>query len=145
MKHSQIVVYWLWKEKEDEETKEKKTFAKPFYYRVWQINKQRTGLKSKSSYETYDYNPVLKGEEIFYRYTNSPNYTFQSFQSGQAVYYPTWDRINCPPIHDFQVAEEYYCTLFHEMIHSTGHISRLARPGITTDGVALILAGIYWF
>jgi hypothetical protein len=34
LKNSHIIVYWLWKEKEDEETKEKKTFAKPFYYRV---------------------------------------------------------------------------------------------------------------
>ena len=46
------------------------------------------------------------------------------------------DRINCPPLKDFKVPEEYYCTLFHEMIHSTGHKSRLARPGITRDAVA---------
>ncbi|MFY0762173.1 ArdC family protein [Metabacillus dongyingensis] len=52
MKHSHIIVYWLWKEKEDKETKEIKTFAKPFYYRVWEINKQCTGLKSKSCHET---------------------------------------------------------------------------------------------
>ena len=25
----------------------------------------------------------------------------------------------------------YYATLFHEMTHSTGHESRLARPGVT--------------
>ncbi|MCM2534572.1 zincin-like metallopeptidase domain-containing protein [Neobacillus pocheonensis] len=54
-----------------------------------------------------------------------------------AVYYPTWDRINCPPLKDFKVPEEYYCTLLHEMIHSTGDKSRLARPGITTEGVAV--------
>jgi antirestriction protein ArdC len=52
------------------------------------------------------------------------------------VYYPTFDRINCPPLKDFQIAEEYYSTLFHEMIHSTGHKSRLARSGITTQSVA---------
>jgi antirestriction protein ArdC len=46
------------------------------------------------------------------------------------------DRINCPPISDFKVSEEYYCTLFHEMIHSTGYTSRLARTGIKTKGVA---------
>ncbi|MDR4950521.1 zincin-like metallopeptidase domain-containing protein [Neobacillus cucumis] len=37
---------------------------------------------------------------------------------------------------DFQIPEEYYCTLLHEMVHSTGHKSRLARPGIMTEGVA---------
>ncbi|WP_185152261.1 zincin-like metallopeptidase domain-containing protein [Peribacillus simplex] len=39
------------------------------------------------------------------------------FNSGQAVYYPTWDKIICPPIKDFKIAEEYYSKLFHEMIH----------------------------
>lgn len=133
MKHSHIIVYWLWKKKEDEESKEKKKYAKPFYYRVWEINKQCTGLKSKNTYKTFNHDPIEKAEEIFKGYVHSPDYTFQS---GQAVYYPTLDRINCPPISDFKVSEEYYCTLFHEMIHSTGHTSRLARTGIKTKGVA---------
>ncbi|OUB30704.1 hypothetical protein BK708_10340 [Bacillus thuringiensis serovar yunnanensis] len=33
---------------------------------------------------------------------------------------------------DFPKVEEYYCTLFHEFIHSTGHSSRLKRDGITS-------------
>ncbi|WP_235420870.1 zincin-like metallopeptidase domain-containing protein [Jeotgalibacillus soli] len=53
----------------------------------------------------------------------------------RAVYLPVLDLINCPPICDFKVAKEYYSTVFHEMIHSTGHSSRLARTGITTAGV----------
>jgi antirestriction protein ArdC len=83
--------------------------------------------------ETFDHDPIEKAEEIFKGYSNGPDYTFHP---GKAVYYPTWDRINCPPLKDFQVPEEYYCTLFHEMAHSTGHQSRLGRPGITTQGVA---------
>lgn len=133
MKNSHIIVYWLWKEFEDEDKKEKKTFAKPFYYRVWEINKQCTGLQSKRNIETYDHNPIEKAEEIFKGYINCPDYTFNS---GRAVYYPTLDKINCPPIKDFKIVEEYYCTLFHEMIHSTGHQTRLNRQGITTSSVA---------
>jgi antirestriction protein ArdC len=133
LKNSHIIVYWLWKEKEDEETGKKKTFAKPFYYRVWEITKQCTGLESKKKIETFDHDPIEKAEEIFKGYIDSPDYTFQS---GKAVYYPTWDRVNCPPIKDFKVPEEFYCTLFHEMVHSTGHQNRLARLGITTQGVA---------
>jgi antirestriction protein ArdC len=133
LKNSHIIVYWLWKEREDEETGEKRTFAKPFYYRVWEINRQCTGLESKRRIETYDHNPIEKAEGIFKGYINAPDYTFNS---GKAVYYPTWDKINCPPIKDFKVPEEYYSTLFHEMVHSTGHQNRLARPGIKTQGVA---------
>jgi antirestriction protein ArdC len=135
MKNSHIIVYWIWKEKEDEEIKEKKTFVKPLYYRVWEINKQCTGLESKSGNETFEHDPIQKAEEVFKNYLDSPTYTFNS---GQAVYYPMWDRINCPPIKDFKVPEEYYCTLFHEMIHSTGHKRRLARPGVTIEGVTFI-------
>src|SRR3954451_19753977 len=133
MKNSYIIVYWILKEKEDEETKEKKTFVKPLYYRVWEINKQCTGLESKRSNETFEHDPIQKAEEVFKNYIDSPTYTFNS---GQAVYYPMWDRINRPQIKDFKVPEEYYCTLFHEMTHSTGHKSRLAPPGIMTEGVA---------
>lgn len=31
---------------------------------------------------------------------------------------------------DFENVHEYYSTLFHEIVHSTGHESRLARDGI---------------
>jgi antirestriction protein ArdC len=36
-----------------------------------------------------------------------------------------------PPITRFHSSEGYYKTLFHEITHSTGHDSRLSRPGIT--------------
>jgi hypothetical protein len=52
LRNSHIIVYWLWKEKEEDETGEKKTFAKPFYYRVWEINKQCTGLESNRRLKT---------------------------------------------------------------------------------------------
>ncbi len=35
-----------------------------------------------------------------------------------------------PPDNQFQQREEYYCTLFHELIHATGHESRLDRASL---------------
>ena len=32
---------------------------------------------------------------------------------------------------DFHSASDYYATLFHELVHSTGHTSRLNREGIS--------------
>ncbi len=95
MKNSHIIVYWLWKEKEDKETKEKKTFAKPFYYRVWEINTQCTGLTSKRSIETFNHDPIEKAEEIFKGYINHP---ILHFYSGRAVYYPTCGSNQLSPI-----------------------------------------------
>lgn len=130
---SHIVVFWKWLEKEDEENGQVQKIPYLRYYRVFEINTQVEGLESKRKEIVYDHDPIEQAEEVFKGYINSPDYTFYS---GQAVYYPTFDKINCPPLKDFTKAEEYYSTLFHEMVHSTGHKSRLARPGVTTEMVA---------
>lgn len=49
----------------------------------------------------------------------------------QAYYYSPTDTINLPQRKLFPAAEEYYTTLFHELVHATGHVSRLNRSGIT--------------
>jgi antirestriction protein ArdC len=49
----------------------------------------------------------------------------------QAYYAPKADLINMPPLPRFHSSEAYYKTRFHETVHSTGHESRLSRPGIT--------------
>lgn len=48
-----------------------------------------------------------------------------------ACYLPPQDLVRIPKIRDFESAEAYYATLFHELGHSTGHINRLDRPGVT--------------
>lgn len=45
----------------------------------------------------------------------------------KAYYQPTFDHVNMPNPELFASAEEYYCTLFHELVHSSGHPSRLNR------------------
>lgn len=41
------------------------------------------------------------------------------------------DYINMPKKKSFASDAAYYSTLFHEMVHSTGHSKRLNRPGVT--------------
>jgi len=48
-----------------------------------------------------------------------------------ACYNPGTDKIHMPKQGSFTSGESYYCTLFHELIHSTGHKSRLNRAEIT--------------
>ncbi|ENG3801066.1 ArdC family protein [Proteus mirabilis] len=47
-----------------------------------------------------------------------------------AYYHTKNDHIVIPEMGQFHSVEDYYCTLLHELVHSTGHISRLARKGI---------------
>jgi antirestriction protein ArdC len=48
----------------------------------------------------------------------------------RADYHPATDTIRLPLRAQFRSAEGYYATAFHEAGHSTGHPSRLNRPGI---------------
>lgn len=48
-----------------------------------------------------------------------------------ACYQPPEDLVRIPKIGDFESTETYYSTLFHELGHATGHISRLNRPGVS--------------
>ena len=58
--------------------------------------------------------------------------------SDRAYYNPTLDSITVPSINQYENVTEYYSTVFHEMIHSTGHITRLKifedAPGQTIFG-----------
>lgn len=63
-------------------------------------------------------------------------------REGAAVpcYRPATDSVHMPEKGFFESEEAYYSTLFHELAHSTGHASRLARKsllenrGIDADG-----------
>jgi antirestriction protein ArdC len=48
----------------------------------------------------------------------------------QPCYQPFFDRVEMPVRNNFEGSEAYYSTMFHELAHSTGHESRLAREGV---------------
>lgn len=66
------------------------------------------------------------GESIVAGYKNCPK-----IQHGgnEACYFPTADFVQMPEIGQFKSSEDYYRTLFHELVHSTGHKAKLKRAG----------------
>lgn len=60
-------------------------------------------------------------------YQNAPEIRFGG---DRACYSPTIDKISMPALEAFDTVENYYATLFHEMAHSTGHLTRLNRKEI---------------
>ncbi len=53
-----------------------------------------------------------------------------------AFYQPGIDCITLPLKTQFNTTADYYCTALHELVHATGHQSRLAREGIClTNGL----------
>ncbi|MBU8763774.1 DUF1738 domain-containing protein [Micrococcus luteus] len=124
----QIVVFWTWLEKEGKNKGELEKIPFLRYYRVFEINKQCEGLNSKRNDQIFEHDPIEEAERICAGYANAPD---MLHGSGRAFYRPADDLVSVPPLSDYAKAEEYYSTLFHELVHSTGHSSRLKRSGIT--------------
>jgi antirestriction protein ArdC len=70
---------------------------------------------------------IPAAQAIWDNYKSRPTYK----DADCAYYRPSEDLIGMPPRSKFTSQAEYYSTLFHEMTHSTGHLSRLNREGIT--------------
>jgi len=67
--------------------------------------------------------PIRECEQIWVDMPNKP-----SLVNAQEAYYErTSDTVGIPPIERFDNAGEYYSTLWHEAVHSTGHPKRLNR------------------
>lgn len=108
---------------------EKKEFITPMlrYYNVFHI-KDTEGIESKmDKMPQYEVNPIEKAEGIINTYIGRETLKFTSKPSNKAYYSPVLDEVVVPLISQFDIAEEYYSTAFHELVHSTGHPSRCNR------------------
>jgi antirestriction protein ArdC len=76
-----------------------------------------------------EFTPIEAAEKICDEYPDSPA-TFHD-QQDRAYYSPSSDEIHLVTREQFVSDDEYYSVRFHEMVHSTGHKSRLDRDGIT--------------
>lgn len=132
-----LVVYWNWIDVEDKKAKkgEETTGRKiPFlrYYHVFNVE-QCEGLEEKVAAaktkcgldETKRAFSVI--EEAKAIVETMPNCPPINHGRGRAAYSSSLDNIMMPEPEEFDSPEHYYGTLFHELVHSTGHQSRLNR------------------
>lgn len=119
------VVFWKFLDIEDKETKLKKTIPLLRYYTVFNIE-QCEGIDEKKipAMEERNFNRIDACEDIITKYEDIP---MVEHGGNKASYSPVMDRIRMPKKEMFDGDIEYYSTLFHEMVHSTGHKDRLDR------------------
>lgn len=119
------VVYWSRFAKEMPNG-ELKSGAFMKFYSVFNVA-QCDGIEIPAQYdikrEPVETLPALAA--ILARYENSPEIYYK--EQGRAYYDMIADSITLPPLSAFDSAEDHAYTLCHEMIHSTGHQSRLDR------------------
>ncbi|WP_128896673.1 ArdC family protein [Longirhabdus pacifica] len=123
---SHVVVFWKLNQymNKNEDGKEEITNVPIIQrYNVFNVNTQVEGLSSRRKAPSFDHDPIQEAEEILQRMTSMPDFSFSS----QADYDLDNDIIIIPPKEQFKDIEKYYSTLFHELIHSTGHENRLNR------------------
>jgi len=132
-----MVVFWKLLEPKDEEKKngteelKVKTFLR--YHLVFNVdqcekipeNKIPQVVNIRQAY------PILACEKIVEEMPQCPEIRHNE----QLAYYnPIFDFVNMPKKETFVNDESYYSTLFHELVHSTGHESRLKRKELMENG-----------
>lgn len=121
------VVFWkiLNKTVTDEDTGEDKIKKIFFlrYYKVFNIE-QTEGIEWTKPEPKNAGEPIPACEAIVAGYKNGP-----SLNHGQsaAYYRPDADSVGMPDLEMFDSEPHYYSTLFHELVHSTGHKKRCDR------------------
>ena len=122
-----LVILWVWVDEDSNKRMQEVTGRKrPLlrYYFVFNVS-QCTGLPTKPEQLVSKPNdPIEKCEGIVAGMPNRPKIVHDE---NEAYYHPLADYINMPNIQMFESSKAYYGTLFHELIHSTGHQDRLNR------------------
>jgi len=136
------VVYWNWiapnkntnskstqNQKGDNSDTALKQNMVPFlkYYNVFNIE-QTSGIEVQEDQEPKVLCPIDDCERLAGSMANPPSIAFDG--GNKAFYRPSTDSVHLPVLSKFGSAEVYYSTLFHEIVHSTGHQKRLDRTGV---------------
>ena len=113
---------------EQEATLEERRALK--WYRVFHLD-DCEGIASKIEpvEPRQDLEPIAAAEAVIAGYLErEPGLAFQNDkESGSAYYSPSTDQVVVPMLSQYEIAEEYYSTTFHELTHSTMHPDRCNR------------------
>lgn len=127
-----MVVYYgkfVAKEEKADGTVEEKEIPVLKYYNVFHLS-DCTGIESKIENDVHTTTrPIDAAEDIINGYLTSEDAPrFHNDQpSNRAYYAPSTDTVVVPMISQYDIAEEYYSTTFHELTHSTMKESRCNR------------------
>lgn len=126
---SEIVVFWKIQEvSEKNESGEIKVKKVPIlrYYNVFHISQVANVLPLEKT-EDFNTEPIERAEATLHDYLQREGIRLHIGKSDRAFYRPSDDSITIPAITQFEQAEEYYSTAFHECSHSTLKASRCDR------------------
>lgn len=124
------VIFWKRTEHENPVTQEKTIKRILRYYLVFNVIQCENLPLNDVPWIIRSNNPIEECERIINEMPLCPPIRIGI---GEPYYHPLHDYVNMPRIEQFDCSESFYNTLFHELIHSTGHKSRLSRKEIIND------------
>lgn len=119
------VVFWKQMKIEDTETEESKNIPLLRLYHVFNVA-QCEGLKDAPAVEDAAFAATKPAEIV----ATMPQPPVVKHGMTCASYSPFDDAVGMPAKDRFEGDSPYYATLFHELVHSTGHEKRLKRKSI---------------
>ncbi len=129
--HGHIVVFWKNVNKVPEELDENnkpKTVPMLRYYKVFNIAQCRDIPQHLiPAIVEVEHKPLEECETVI---SSMPTCPLIVHKQQKAYYSIEEDLINMPKKKTFATSESYYSTLFHELVHSTGHEKRLNRKSV---------------
>ena len=128
---SEIVVFWKLQPYEDENADGEKIIKQiPLlrYYNVFHVS-QVDGVEPKEI-DLNEFEPIEEAERIKTEYMTREHLRILEKLTDKAFYSPAFDYIQVPCKEQYRNVEEFYSTLFHEMVHSTGYKTRLDREDV---------------
>lgn len=128
---SSMAILWKRFTKEDAATGDEKSFMMMRTFNVFNCDQAdwADGVPARFAPPAMaEHDVVAEAEALIAGYPNPP--AIQIIESDRAFYRPAGDMVVVPTISQFATAEAYYSTMFHELTHSTGAKTRLAREGI---------------
>lgn len=134
------IVFWKKVERKDPKEGQDEKYMMLRYFDVFNA-KQCNGLPELPQEEVREFTPIEEAERIVRGYIWSDDRDEHEPIAGDgcnigppvfhgydhAAYSPTRDRVEMPDPEKFFSDEGYYCSLFHELVHSTGSEKRLKR------------------
>jgi len=128
---SEIIVFWKRFEGKEQDSGEASEESGGYrgamlrYYRVFNMD-QVEGIEVDEEIEKIDFVEKPSAESVMAGFKSCP---IIKHEENRAYFSPARDIINMPTPENFHSVDEYYSTLFHEAVHSTGHTRRLNREG----------------
>lgn len=126
---SSVVVFWKIQKIEDMEDDEPVIKQIPLlrYYNVFHISDVEGVEPLNDEPELYDTSPIEVADKVFMDYITREQIKLDISKQNKACYCPSLDSLTLPLMEQFENAEAFYSTAFHESVHSTMKKDRCDR------------------